>query len=206
VGLPHWQQNLAVNKRDNTQKHVFKSRWRLSALHQQGWHSSLSMAHPIADIEADKECRMCLLSELDIDDEWLAPCACKGSARFVHRSCLDRWRESNINPRSLTHCTTCKVRYKTRISGEFSLARVFARELATQAAAAVLCVFAAGFVGRLFAPVMWLAGADNYLLDIDVPHSVSQNLVLHCKIGFVFSFAMIGLISIALLLDRKSVV
>jgi len=38
-------------------------------------------------------CRICLeLEGCDPADELIAPCLCKGTQQFVHRSCLDHWR------------------------------------------------------------------------------------------------------------------
>ena len=59
-----------------------------------------------------KCCRICL----DYDDEghdndpMIAPCLCKGSSEWVHRSCLDRWR-TNEPDRAFAQCTECRYTY-----------------------------------------------------------------------------------------------
>ncbi|CAI5477800.1 unnamed protein product [Closterium sp. Yama58-4] len=44
----------------------------------------------------------------------IAPCRCKGSARFVHRHCLDQWR-ANKEGFAFCHCSTCKARFQLRV-------------------------------------------------------------------------------------------
>eukprot|EP00434_Breviolum_minutum_P031038 symbB.v1.2.027452.t2/scaffold2817.1/size69569/7 len=63
-------------------------------------------------MEEDNEmltCRICLESEIAEGDQLLAPCLCRGSSKFVHRSCLDQWRVSGFDPKTVTHCGTCKA-------------------------------------------------------------------------------------------------
>ncbi|KAH9619505.1 hypothetical protein KSS87_015651 [Heliosperma pusillum] len=66
------------------------------------------------DLEASTsnniQCRICLESE---GGEFIAPCKCKGSSKFVHRECLDHWRSvksmcncANRHSRALIVCGT----------------------------------------------------------------------------------------------------
>ncbi|KAF8400210.1 hypothetical protein HHK36_013506 [Tetracentron sinense] len=49
------------------------------------------------------QCRICL----DIEGEDLiAPCHCKGTQKYVHRSCLDHWRSTKEGV-AFSHCTEC---------------------------------------------------------------------------------------------------
>ena len=44
----------------------------------------------------------------------IRPCKCKGSARYVHEGCLQRWRITNpfTNSKNYWTCLTCKFNYK----------------------------------------------------------------------------------------------
>ncbi|KAJ8471201.1 hypothetical protein OPV22_025544 [Ensete ventricosum] len=53
------------------------------------------------------QCRICL--ETDGRD-FIAPCKCKGTSKFVHRECLDHWRAVKEGF-AFSHCTTCKTPY-----------------------------------------------------------------------------------------------
>ncbi|KAL4578009.1 hypothetical protein LXL04_014124 [Taraxacum kok-saghyz] len=57
------------------------------------------------------QCRICL--ETDGRD-FIAPCKCRGTSKYVHRECLDHWRavrEGYV----FAHCTTCKAPYHLRV-------------------------------------------------------------------------------------------
>ncbi|CAD6256299.1 unnamed protein product [Miscanthus lutarioriparius] len=57
------------------------------------------------------QCRICL--ETDGRD-FIAPCKCKGTSKYVHRDCLDHWR-SVKEGFAFSHCTTCKAPYYLRV-------------------------------------------------------------------------------------------
>ncbi|KAG0559777.1 hypothetical protein KC19_10G128400 [Ceratodon purpureus] len=61
--------------------------------------------------EDQRQCRICL--ELDGED-FIAPCKCRGSQKYVHRECLDNWR-SIKEGFAFCHCTTCKTPYHIRV-------------------------------------------------------------------------------------------
>lgn len=67
------------------------------------------------DLEAgpgeQPQCRICLESD---GRDFIAPCKCKGSAKYVHRECLDHWR-SVKEGFAFAHCTTCKALYHLRV-------------------------------------------------------------------------------------------
>ncbi|XP_010521569.1 PREDICTED: E3 ubiquitin-protein ligase MARCH1 [Tarenaya hassleriana] len=56
------------------------------------------------------QCRICL----DVGGEDLiAPCNCKGTQKYVHRSCLDNWR-STKEGFAFSHCTECRAAFILR--------------------------------------------------------------------------------------------
>ncbi|GBF99934.1 hypothetical protein Rsub_12627, partial [Raphidocelis subcapitata] len=42
----------------------------------------------------------------------ISPCLCSGSSRYVHRSCLAQWRESNHRRDAAWQCEVCHFRYR----------------------------------------------------------------------------------------------
>mmetsp|Transcript_12095 Transcript_12095/g.32476 ORF Transcript_12095/g.32476 Transcript_12095/m.32476 type:complete len:228 (+) Transcript_12095:146-829(+) len=46
--------------------------------------------------QEERICRYCLSGPDDEDGELVAPCACRGGQRWVHRDCLIRWQRSVI--------------------------------------------------------------------------------------------------------------
>ena len=55
-------------------------------------------------------CRICLDDECKREDV-IAPCSCSGSAKWVHRACLDQWR-STREDKAFSKCTECLKEYE----------------------------------------------------------------------------------------------
>lgn len=45
-------------------------------------------------------------------EELIAPCMCRGTMKYVHRSCLNNWRFSSNKTESFYQCDYCGGRYK----------------------------------------------------------------------------------------------
>jgi len=58
----------------------------------------------------EKECRICL--EKEKIDEFINPCLCMGTSKWVHINCLDKWRQININSKPYYQCMECNYKYK----------------------------------------------------------------------------------------------
>lgn len=54
-------------------------------------------------------CRLCFDT---FNDELFSPCLCNGSNKYIHRSCLEKWRMSNYNENTAHQCPTCKYEYR----------------------------------------------------------------------------------------------
>ncbi len=57
-------------------------------------------------------CRICLEGQQVIETfqwELICPCNCKGSVKYVHRKCLEEWR--NTNYINYYECSICKFEY-----------------------------------------------------------------------------------------------
>ncbi|XP_016460713.1 uncharacterized protein LOC107784149 isoform X1 [Nicotiana tabacum] len=84
--------------------------------------SSSSLVPPLiakpskVDLEAGNvdhiQCRICL--ETDGMD-FIAPCKCKGTSKYVHRECLDQWRAVKEGF-AFSHCTTCEAPFYLRVN------------------------------------------------------------------------------------------
>ncbi|MCD7447359.1 hypothetical protein HAX54_027836 [Datura stramonium] len=58
------------------------------------------------------QCRICLESD---GMDFIAPCKCKGTSKYVHRECLDQWRAVKEGF-AFSHCTTCKAPFYLRVT------------------------------------------------------------------------------------------
>jgi hypothetical protein len=61
------------------------------------------------------ECRFCLMPYEQVNNPLLSPCACKGSAQYVHKLCLRKWRHTTENPDFIHRCQICLENYKTYV-------------------------------------------------------------------------------------------
>jgi len=57
-------------------------------------------------------CRFCLQEEESPNNPLLQPCACKGSAAYVHTICIHLWRKKTTNPVFAETCQVCLTKYK----------------------------------------------------------------------------------------------
>jgi hypothetical protein len=56
------------------------------------------------------QCRICLENEENIN-LLISPCKCKGTSKYVHRSCLRRWRYQDRNAPGFHKCMECNGNY-----------------------------------------------------------------------------------------------
>lgn len=60
-----------------------------------------------------RTCRICLDDEED-SGEFISPCLCKGSGRWIHRECLKLCMEKALQ---FHHCTVCNFEYEFAYNG-----------------------------------------------------------------------------------------
>ena len=57
-----------------------------------------------------KECRVCFGTENQ--DDFINPCRCSGTSKWIHRECLSQWRSLTTNPEAYTKCMECHTEYR----------------------------------------------------------------------------------------------
>jgi len=71
---------------------------------------------------AEKTCRICLsgaddgIATMGVDchadsGRLISPCKCRGTMKYVHLTCLNAWRYSSPNAKSVYQCDQCGYRY-----------------------------------------------------------------------------------------------
>ena len=61
-----------------------------------------------------KSCWVCFGNESDdINAQWIRPCRCRGTTKWVHHSCLMRWVDEKQKGHSFTKvtCPQCNTEY-----------------------------------------------------------------------------------------------
>ena len=68
---------------------------------------------------------MCRLCWGDEDDGPLVqPCTCRGSAKFIHKACLEKWRRTGPREDAAYRCGQCMDHYRDALSLELLSARL----------------------------------------------------------------------------------
>src|SRR5438105_1095901 len=102
------------------------------------------------DKEDPKQCRICLQDETEDASEFMNPCKCKGSQKYIHKKCFNDWMIKGVNPRSLTHCPTCHYEYKRQLKDgghEVNIYFALFNELVRQLSIAVISVILGSIIG-----------------------------------------------------------
>lgn len=144
-------------------------------------------------MEDEYVCRICL--EEDSRHRLIAPCACRGSQRWVHRECLDKWR-SMREDRAFSRCTECLQSYQlvclTQDSRCDLCARrtrfcyLVSRDLSVVVLATQLCI-------AVFALIAWaIDGSSHSFAD---SFGMEKNLVsFYYLVGLFCSLSLLGLL------------
>ena len=74
------------------------------------------------------ECRVCFESGDDRDD-FIVPCKCGGSSKYIHHKCLDEWLSICKSVNCKDECITCKAKYVKKNS-DSEARREFIRNIA----------------------------------------------------------------------------
>lgn len=64
-------------------------------------------------INSRRQCWVCFGTDEDVRLSWLHPCKCRGTAKWVHVRCLQRWidEKHKINPSEEVYCPQCNHLY-----------------------------------------------------------------------------------------------
>lgn len=101
----------------------------------------------------EKECRICL--ENDKIDEFIHPCLCDGTSKWVHSSCINKWRQLNISRKGYYQCMECNYKYK------------FSRELILESykfKSSEIVYILSGFISYVLS---FIFGYGLYLFDVE---------------------------------------
>ena len=63
-------------------------------------------------INTDKICKYCLSSDEDDENNFISPCKCDGTSKYVHKECLSEWMDKSNNPLSKVKCSECNHIYQ----------------------------------------------------------------------------------------------
>lgn len=109
----------------------------------------------------EKECRICLSEEVVSDDELITPCRCNGTSKYVHRSCLNKWRSVNIGREANSYCMECREKYIIRRKYELEKKRIFNNSFRTFICSSYIISGLSGTFWSMFVPK-----SNKYLISL----------------------------------------
>jgi hypothetical protein len=138
-------------------------------------------------------CRICL--EEGPRREFIAPCSCRGTSKWVHRHCLDKWR-STREDKAFSRCMECQKNYElVSVTEEQTDSRCSRRVLFYSLAARDITLIVAIIVLLLSLVSAIVFGLDllnqNELLHW--LHMEKHEFVFYVFCGLALTFAYIGL-------------
>ena len=80
--------------------------------------------------DEEKRCRLCWGDA--VDGPLVQPCACRGSAKWIHHRCLERWRRTSPKADAAYRCGQCGDHYRDALSLELLSARLQAQRTSGQ--------------------------------------------------------------------------
>ena len=68
----------------------------------------------MSHLSCRRTCWVCFGTDEDVVLDWVRPCQCRGTARWVHVRCLQRWidEKQRNDPIAEVHCPQCNEKYK----------------------------------------------------------------------------------------------
>nr|XP_033805383.1 E3 ubiquitin-protein ligase MARCH5-like isoform X1 [Geotrypetes seraphini] len=69
----------------------------------------------VEEAVAERHCWVCFATECDdYVAEWVSPCRCRGSTKWIHQSCLQRWLDEKQKGNSMgrVSCPQCGMEYR----------------------------------------------------------------------------------------------
>ncbi|XP_039498831.1 E3 ubiquitin-protein ligase MARCHF5 [Drosophila santomea] len=88
--------------------------WVQSPLQNRGRRLRSGLEPPTEDAEDDRMCWICLMGDEDQRRrDWVHPCRCRGTNKWVHESCLSRWVDEKemLFPDVPVTCNQCRTEY-----------------------------------------------------------------------------------------------
>lgn len=141
----------------------------------------------------DYTCRICL--DTGSRNDFIAPCKCAGSQKWVHRSCLDRWR-SVREDKAFSKCTECQAHYKlicvtndtfnSRMMRRVKFGCLLTRDIGLVVVASQVVIGLLGFIVYLF------DSHGHHLINIF--RMSGRPFLFYYLIGALLSLSIIGMV------------
>lgn len=121
-------------------------------------------------------CRICMEEDNTSSNPLISPCKCKGSMKYIHRNCLNNWR--NTNNIAFYECDICKYKYQFIRS---TIASILRNEYIILLITMFTFIVISFILGLFIAPKLSVAGT----LSKYVIHNIIFGGIIMGCIGFI---------------------
>ena len=128
--------------------------------------------------EEPRYCWVCLANDQDEPSaQWVKPCRCRGTTKWVHQHCLQRWidEKQRGNTSATVSCSACGTEYCIILPPQSTL--LFLMEV-TDNAILKICPFAAGVI--LLSGVYWTAVTYGAVTVMQVSEYLLSHNFCYC--------------------------
>lgn len=138
-------------------------------------------------------CRICL--DESPRSALIAPCLCSGSSKWIHRSCLDRWRTTRED-KAFSKCTECLYKYQlVCLSGEDTARSNIIRQIRFCCYVIrdlLVALFMTQVVIMFFGLIAYSCDMKDHNLE-KAFHFENHPMLFYYLVGLVVVLAMIGM-------------
>lgn len=104
-------------------------------------------------------CRICFEEE-DENNIFISPCSCNGSSKYIHKSCLNKWRYMNRDSEAWEKCMECHTKYILRYKYPLENEMLFSKLNGMLVIVAIQYISVVFFGGMIY---FIESSVDNYL-------------------------------------------
>lgn len=145
-------------------------------------------------------CRFCLDSEEDEQNPLIAPCACKGHSRYVHRECLKHWRLTTTVEKNKRLCQLCNAVFESERKWPIELIRIDSSILSYDYASS--CTFVWFIQWGLYAYFLSVAILLHYGTGYSSDENSSREIDNYSRFAGLVSTTVLVLLSYAQSVSR----
>ncbi|CAI9753136.1 unnamed protein product [Fraxinus pennsylvanica] len=164
---------------------------------------SLIVEPPEIDVESGPDeqiqCRFCFETK---GRDFIAPCKCKGTSKYVHRKCLDNWRAVKEGF-AFAHCTTCMAPYYLRVHTAHPKCRILKFQFFVTRDILFILLAMQLVIASLAYLVYLIDGHENFWLRLT--WGFGSKLAFYYICGALLFFALLGLSGCFIMCNHASV-
>ena len=142
----------------------------------------------------NKECRICFDNAYQGDNEFISPCLCNGTSKYIHKKCLEKWRSFADNLKARKKCMACNAEYQIKKS--FPIETYFIKFINfdehSDHQESILNIFYITFLTAQFALITYLASLNNRIKFFNDNYLFKRIIIRDKREYYLINFSFIS--------------